>query len=126
MVCHLCSRNADSYRLRVVVDPLLLLAAHQIPRQVTVGSCRLRQMDDNEPEKQDNMKYLGEDFRYRWIMFGLILLSITGMWVHFDWTRAALFYSGCLWGLCFVFRSFLLKKLEKFKAYMFELPTNKE
>lgn len=82
-------------------------------------------MDDNEQEKLENMRYLGEDFRYRWILFGLILATITGMWIHFEWTRAALFYAGCLWIVCLVFRSYLLKKVEKFKNYMFELPKDK-
>lgn len=108
--------GAVCHRFRVAVPAVLVLPAASAPQQVAFVLSRLNQLPDEDMEKMDNARYLGNDFRLRWIMIGLILLTITGMWLHFTMTREAIFYGGIIWAVCYYFRNALTEQFNNIKA----------
>lgn len=87
---------------------------------------RLRSLDDTDPEKAQHRIYLDQEWRIKWILIGMVMLVITGLWLHFPWTRDALLYGASLWAVCYVFRGPLLRLFEKVKSRMFHPLSSKE
>lgn len=59
-------------------------------------------------------------------MIGLILVTITGMWLHFEMTRQALIYGGVIWALCYCFKTPLLAFFNRAKAWAMGLRNTKD